>query len=187
MSKVPHVRVVDHDQIAELAAQATAEPRKRAHLLLHDGPADPVQRLMIVLQSNSYVRPHHHSRQWEMLVLQQGRGSLLIFDSSARLADLIELSPTAPVVQIPVGLWHGFVALERNTAVLEVKPGPYRANEFAHWAPEEGDANAERFVNGRQMRHLEQAGNIEQVAEPHTLRNNSVALGGEADMPRPPA
>ena len=146
MSKVPQVRVVDHDQIAELAAQATAEPRKRAHLLLHDGPADPVQRLMIVLQSNSYVRPHHHSRQWEMLVLQQGRGSLLIFDSSARLADLIELSPTAPVVQIPVGLWHGFVALERNTAVLEVKPGPYRANEFAHWAPEEGDANAERFV-----------------------------------------
>src|SRR6266498_4906152 len=102
MSKVRHVRVVDHDQIAELAAQATAEPRKRAHLLLHDGPADPVQRLIIVLQPNTYVRPHHHSRQWEMLVLQQGRGNLLIFDGDARLMDRIELSPSSSVAQIPI-------------------------------------------------------------------------------------
>jgi cupin fold WbuC family metalloprotein len=170
----------------ELAAQATAGPRKRAHLLLHDGPADPVQRLMIVLQPNSYVRPHYHSRQWEMLVLQQGRGSLLIFDSSARLADRIELSPTAPVVQIPVGLWHGFVVLERNTAVLEVKPATAPTNLLIGHR-RKVTPTLKDSLNGRQMRHLEQAGNIEQVAEPHTLRNNSVALGGEADMPRSPA
>jgi cupin fold WbuC family metalloprotein len=146
MLKSPRIQLIDRNQIEELASRATASPRKRAHLLLHDGPADPVQRLLIVLQPNSYVRPHHHSRQWEMLALQQGRGSLLIFDSSARLADRIELSPSAPIVQISVGIWHGFVVLERNTAVLEIKPGPYRANEFAHWAPEEGDADADRFV-----------------------------------------
>jgi cupin fold WbuC family metalloprotein len=71
MLKAPRIQVVDHKQIEELASQAKALPRKRAHLLLHHGPADPVQRLMIVLQPNSYVRPHHHSQQWEMLVLQQ--------------------------------------------------------------------------------------------------------------------
>jgi len=122
-----HVQIVDQDQIAELATRAGAAPRKRTHLLLHEGPADPVQRLMIVLQPNTYVRPHHHSRQWEMLVLQQGRGNLLIFDGDVRLMDRIELSPSSSVV-------------------LEIKPGPYRPNEFADWAPEEGDASASRFV-----------------------------------------
>jgi hypothetical protein len=46
----------------------------------------------------------------------------------------------------PDGVWHGFVVLEPNTAVLEIKPGPYVAKEFADWAPKEGDLNAGRFV-----------------------------------------
>jgi cupin fold WbuC family metalloprotein len=128
------------------AARARTVPRKRTHLLLHESPADPVQRLIIVLQPKTYVRPHHHSRQWEMLILQQGRGNLLIFDDDARLMDRIELSPRSSVVQIPIDVWHSFVVLERNTAVLEIKPGPYVPNEFADWAPEEGDATAIRFV-----------------------------------------
>jgi cupin fold WbuC family metalloprotein len=146
MLKAHNVQIIDHRQIAELATRARAVPRKRAHLLLHEGPADPVQRLIILLQPSTYVRPHHHSRQWEMLVLQQGRGNLLIFDGDARLMDRIELNPRSSVVQIPIGVWHGFVVLERNTAVLEIKPGPYVPNEFADWAPEEGDATATRFV-----------------------------------------
>jgi cupin fold WbuC family metalloprotein len=146
MLEAHNVQVVDHQQIAELATRAGAVPRKRAHLLLHEGPADPVQRLIIVLQPNTYVRPHHHSRQWEMLVLQQGRGNLLIFDGDARLLDRIELSPRSSMVQIPIGVWHGFVVLEPNTAVLEIKPGPYLPNEFADWAPQEGDASAGSFV-----------------------------------------
>jgi cupin fold WbuC family metalloprotein len=146
LSKAHKVQIVDHRQIADLATRARAVPRKRTHLLLHEGPADPVQRLIIVLQPKTYVRPHHHSRQWEMLVLQQGRGNLLIFDGDARLMDRIELSPSSSVLQIPIGVWHGFVVLEPNTAVLEIKPGPYLPNEFADWAPEEGDASAGSLV-----------------------------------------
>jgi cupin fold WbuC family metalloprotein len=148
MPEARRVQVIDHHQIEELAAQASAVRRKRAHLLLHDGPADPVQRLIITLQPNSYVRPHHHSRQWEMLILLQGRGALLTFDDNARLDDRIELSQTASVVQIPIGVWHGFIVLEQNTVVMEIKPGPFVPNEFADWGPEEGAANADIFVEG---------------------------------------
>jgi len=35
---------------------------------------------------------------------------------------------------------------QSQTTVLEVKPGPYRPNEFAEWSPEEGDAASGRFV-----------------------------------------
>jgi cupin fold WbuC family metalloprotein len=146
MSEPRRIQVIDRSQIEELAIQATAVPRKRAHLLLHDGPTDQVQRLLIALQPNSYVRPHRHSRQWELLILQQGRGALLIFDDPVRLVDRMELSSTASVIQIPIGIWHGFVVLERNTAVIEIKPGPFVPNEFADWAPDEGDANADTFV-----------------------------------------
>jgi cupin fold WbuC family metalloprotein len=116
MSEAHNVHIVDHRQIAELATRVRAVPRKRTHLLLHEGPTDPVHRLIIVLQPNTYVRPHHHSR---MLVLQQGRGNLLIFDGDACLMDRIELSPRSSAVQVPIGVWHGFVVLEANTAVLE--------------------------------------------------------------------
>ena len=146
MVKGERIELIDHRQIARLARQAATEPRKRAHLLLHDGPDDAVQRLLIVLQPGSYVRPHHHSRQWEMLVLQQGRGKLLSFSDGGHLLDRLEMSISSPIVQIPIGAWHGFLVLEPDTAVTEIKPGPYRPNEFAQWAPEEGDASAPEFV-----------------------------------------
>jgi len=104
MSEPRRIQVIDRFQIEELAMQATAVPRKRAHLLLHDGPTDQVQRLLIALQPNGYVRPLHHSRQWEMLILQQGRGALLIFDDTAQLVGRMGLSSTASVIQIPIGI-----------------------------------------------------------------------------------
>ena len=146
MPELEQVRIVARSQISDLASEAETAPRRRTHLLLHSGPQDQVQRLMIVLQPGSYIRPHHHSQQWELLVLLQGRGDLLRFDESGCLADRMELSRSAPVAQIPAGVWHGFVVLERDTAVLEIKPGPYRPNEFADWAPEEGAPDASRMV-----------------------------------------
>jgi cupin fold WbuC family metalloprotein len=140
------IQSLDERRLTELARESALAPRRRAHLLLHDGPHDQVQRLIIMLQPGSYVRPHHHSEQWEMLVLQQGCGDVLMFDEAGCLRDRIELSQRAPIVQIPVGLRHGFVVREPDTMVIEIKPGPYRSNEFAAWAPEEGDAKAARFV-----------------------------------------
>jgi cupin fold WbuC family metalloprotein len=139
------IQLIDHHMIADLASQAANSPRKRAHLLLHDGHDDQVQRLLIVLQPGSYVRPHHHSQQWEALVALQGRGHLLSFTENGRLLDRLEMSSSSPVAQIPIGAWHGFFVIEPNTAVMEIKPGPYRPNEFAEWAPPEGDAKVAGF------------------------------------------
>jgi cupin fold WbuC family metalloprotein len=139
-------QLVDHHAIMDLARKAADSPRKRAHLLLHAGHDDQVQRLLIVLQPGSYVRPHLHSQQWEMLVALQGRGQLLIFGEAGHLLDRVEMSSASPVVQIPIGAWHGFLVLEPDTAVMEIKPGPYRPNEFAEWAPPEGDAKVAAFL-----------------------------------------
>jgi cupin fold WbuC family metalloprotein len=147
MSELEPVCIVNSSRVRELASQAEGVPRRRTHLLLHNGHEDQVQRLMIVLQPGTYIRPHHHSQQWEMVVLLQGRGDLLRFDGSGCLTDRIELSSASQVAQIPAGVWHGFVVREKDTAVLEIKPGPYRPNEFADLAPDEGAPDAARIVN----------------------------------------
>jgi hypothetical protein len=50
MPELEQVRIVAQSQISDLASEAETAPRRRTHLLLHSGPQDQVQRLMIVLQ-----------------------------------------------------------------------------------------------------------------------------------------
>jgi cupin fold WbuC family metalloprotein len=140
------VNSVTESQIAALLEESRASVRRRAHLLLHAGHADPVQRLLIALQPGTYVRPHQHSAQWEMLTLHRGRADVLAFAADGTLRERHALHPSAPVIQIPQGTWHGAVVLEPDTIVMEVKPGPYRPNEFAAWAPEENAPSAAQFV-----------------------------------------
>ena len=146
MTNPDDFEVVSRATLAEMAHEAARSARKRVHLLLHDGHGDQVQRLIIVTQPGTYVRPHCHPEQWEMLVLLQGRGDLLRFDADGRIASRVQMSPAAPVAQIPTGVWHGFWVLEPGTAIMEVKPGPYRPSQFAEWAPPEGDAGVAEFL-----------------------------------------
>jgi len=137
----------DPAQLADLLRQAEASPRLRSHLLLHSGHDDPVQRLVIALRRGTYVRPHVHSHQWEMLTLLRGACDILFFDAAGQVTARTRLAPTASsVIQIPQGQVHGAVAMEDDTVVIETKPGPYRANEFMDWAPQEGDARTQPFL-----------------------------------------
>jgi cupin fold WbuC family metalloprotein len=140
------VHPVTQAQIAALLTEAEASPRRRAHLLLHAGHDDQVQRLLIALWPGTYVRPHQHSQQWEMLALHGGRADVLAFAPDGALLARHRLDQSAPVIQIPVGTWHAALALQPGTIVMEVKPGPYRANEFAAWTPEENSPAAAHVV-----------------------------------------
>jgi cupin fold WbuC family metalloprotein len=140
------VRLVAAAELRLLTEQAANAPRRRSHLLLHEGPDDQVQRLLIAAQPGTYVRPHRHSRQWELLIVQSGAADIVILGEAGEVLSRTRLDRTAPMVQIPVSAWHTCVVHEPDTVIIEVKPGPYRPNEFAEWAPEEGDERAARFV-----------------------------------------
>ena len=138
--------LLDEQQLSRLTQEAVASARRRSHILLHANHQDQVQRLLIGLEPDSYVRPHLHSVQWEMIVLLRGRLDLLIFGPEADLVQRLALGLASPIAQLPRGTWHSGVALQPQTLVLEVKPGPYRPNEFAEWAPQEGEGAAATFV-----------------------------------------
>jgi len=76
------------------------EPTKALDILLHENHQDQVQRLLIGLEPDSYVRPHLHSEQWEMVVLLRGRLDFLIFSAQAELVQRLSMSVASPVVQI---------------------------------------------------------------------------------------
>ena len=144
--KYPELQLVGAAQFSDLTGQAAAAPRKRSHLLLHAGPDDQVQRLIIAAQPGTYVRPHQHGSQWEMLILQSGCMDIVTFDADGTVLSRITLSRTSPIVQIPCLVWHTSVVREPDTIVVEIKPGPYAPNRFAQWAPEEGSERAGPFL-----------------------------------------
>lgn len=146
MTHIDRPQHVGERQLDELLRQAAAGARRRSHILLHQDHQDQVQRLLIAIEPDSYVRPHVHSEQWEMLVLLRGRLDLLIFSPRAELVQRLAMDVAAPVVQIPRGTFHGAVARSASV-VMEVKPGPYRPNEFAEWAPEEGGTATAAFLS----------------------------------------
>ena len=113
---------------------------------MHESHSDAVQRLIICAQPGTYVRPHQHSQQWEMLILQDGCMDIVSFDEDGKVESRITLDRNAPIVHIAKSAWHTCIVREPGTVVIEVKPGPYVANEFAAWSPAEGQDVTAKFV-----------------------------------------
>ena len=54
---------IDRRQLEDMLEKAAASARRRSHILLHADHQDQVQRLLIGLEPDSYVRRHVHSEQ----------------------------------------------------------------------------------------------------------------------------
>lgn len=145
------MKLVSQSLLDELVAQACASPRGRTHYNLHAGPADPVQRFLVVANRDSYFRPHRHAARAELAFVVRGRMDLVTFSAAGRVTARHALGEgTANLAyEAPPGTWHTVVAAGDGTAFLEVKQGPYdpaSSAEYAAWAPAEGAAAVAQFL-----------------------------------------
>ena len=132
----------------KLLSDAKMSPRRRSHLLLHESHADPTQRLLVAFDQGSYMQPHRHPEQWEMIVPMRGTLALLLFSDDGLVAERIELTAgSVPISQITVGAWHTVVAMTSSALMLEIKPGPFRVAEFFEQFPTENSPDAGRAAN----------------------------------------
>ena len=119
------------ETIDRLCREATASPRRRAHLNLHEDLEEDVQRLLIAMQPGTYVRPHRHPEPYKKaVILDSAKGTYLC--------------------EIPDQQWHGVTCLSDNTVVLEFKRGPYTPltlENFATWAPEENSNTCSEYMD----------------------------------------
>jgi cupin fold WbuC family metalloprotein len=134
----------------DLTSKASASPRRRAHLNIHDSASDPIQRFFVVAQRDSYFRPHKHLTKSELAIALRGRFDILTFDDDGRVLDRYDIGEGAThfAYEATQGTWHTLMALTDGCAFLEVKQGPYDpavAVDFAPWAPAEGDESVARY------------------------------------------
>lgn len=128
-----------------LLSDAKMSPRRRSHLLLHESHADPTQRLLVAFEQSTYIQPHRHPEQWEMIIPMRGTLVVLLFSDDGHIADRVELAAgSIPISQIAAGAWHTVVAMTSSALMLEIKPGPYRVAEFFGRFPIEKSPDAAR-------------------------------------------
>lgn len=147
-------RVCNQELLNRLCLDAKHAPRKRTHFEMHAGMHDPIQKFLNVMQIGSYIPPHLHRGEdrWESFQIIQGTIKAIIFNAEGKVLDTTTLNrDKGPyIVELPGDVWHAIVALEKDSALLELKPGPYdpeAAKYFAHWAPPEGDKQCVKFVH----------------------------------------
>jgi cupin fold WbuC family metalloprotein len=116
---------ITRENLTQLAAKASESPRLRTNLNLHPDVNDPVQRLAVTMDKESYVRIHRHPHTWELLSTLTGRLVVLIYNSAGQITDRLVLGEETRTLEIPAGVWHSAIALDNGSTFLEIKQGPY--------------------------------------------------------------
>jgi len=130
-------------------------PRLRIILPLHRTQDAAVQRMLNFFQPGTYVQPHIHPQpgQIETIQVLRGRIGFVMFDEQGAVRETHDLraANALGLIDIEPGIWHGLVALEPDTVILEIKKGPYSAmtdKDFAAWAPKEGTEGTAEYRQG---------------------------------------
>lgn len=146
-------RICNDQLLQNLFHESVQSPRKRTHFEMHSGQNDRIQKFLNVLQPGSYIPPHLHAEKgkWESFQIIRGAIKVILFSDEGVVNDTLILSAKSGnyIAEIAEKNWHSIVALEKDTALLELKPGPYdpdAAKHFAPWAPQEGDKHAPNVV-----------------------------------------
>ena len=137
------VSAIDETLLAACKEASRTSPRKRIILPLHKQAGATLQRILNGLQPGTYIRPHRHTTdRGESLIVLSGALLFITFRDDGTIDSSFRLAPgTAQFgIDIEGAVWHAFMALEPDTVLFEIKPGPYNAatdKKFAEWAPEE--------------------------------------------------
>lgn len=152
-------KTFDAHYLNDLTTQAMSSPRLRQNRNIHKHYQDVCQRLFNAIEPGSYIRPHRHvseSRE-ELLIAIRGLMALITFDDQGCVTDIFRFgsekyaSDLAVGVEVAFSTWHTVIALEPGCVLLEVKAGPFdptRPKDLAAWAPEEGSAIAQVYLQG---------------------------------------
>jgi len=152
------VSAIDEELVLQAVAASRESPRKRIIQPLHKEGAAVLQRMLNAIQPGSYIRPHRHAvDRAESIIVIAGSLLYLVFNEKGEVSQFLELRAGTACFGVDTegGVWHSFLAMEPDTVLFEVKPGPYDAvndKEFASWAPVESGPQATEYLEVLQKR-----------------------------------
>jgi len=149
------VIVISDTLINETIEKSRSSSRGRAMFTFHNSENDVLQRMLNAIQPGSYVQPHRHASppKSESIVLLRGKLCFVTFTEAGDFDEHFILLPGSDKTGIDIkpGIFHTYFAIEKDTVVYEVKPGPFDKHtdkEFASWSPVEGSEEVEEYMKG---------------------------------------
>lgn len=143
------MKLINTELLDCITEKAKESSRKRMNHNFHETLDDPINRLINVIEPDSYVPPHRHLNpdKPEIAIILRGKAASLTFDNNGNILECIILDPSTGNygMEIEPGTWHSLLVLESGTAMYEVKPGPFAPlspDNFAPWAPAASDEQA---------------------------------------------
>lgn len=143
------MKLITKELLNKVSEEAEASPRLRMNHNFHESPDSPIQRMLNALEPGTYLPPHRHKNpdREEMYLVLRGKLITFFFDDNGNITERIELNPAEGKygIEIPPGVWHSIVVLEKGTVIYEAKQGPYiplSKENFAPWAPDVNDVEA---------------------------------------------
>jgi cupin fold WbuC family metalloprotein len=136
--------IITAELIKSAIDMSRKSPRGRIIYPFHKSHNDNLHRMLNVIQPYSYVQPHRHSNppKAESVIVIKGSIAYITFDQNGKVEETIKLSNQSNEIGFDTepDIYHTFFALEQDTVLFEVKPGPYQKSldkDFAKWAPQE--------------------------------------------------
>jgi len=148
------VTCIDHALISQAIQMSRPSPRKRIILPFHRAAGDKMHRMLNAVQPGSYIRPHRHLHppKAESVIVLKGTILYVVFNAQGDVTGKWTLSAVSHSIGVDSepGVMHTFIAMEEDSVMFEVKPGPYDPiddKDFAVWAPEEGQPECSMFLD----------------------------------------
>lgn len=145
--------LISADLIDQCIIASRQSPRRRIIQPLHKTSDAQLHRMLNAMQPGSYIQPHRHlfpPKAESVIVL---RGAILVFIfANNGIVDTIHTIKAGSInigIDSEPGVFHTFAAIEKDTVLFEVKPGPYNQaddKDFAPWAPAEGTPGAKEYL-----------------------------------------
>lgn len=143
--------VIGTELVRQAVEASRTSPRRRIILPLHKSPDATLHRMLNAIQPYSYIQAHRHLHppKPESIIVLQGAIITFVFGETGQVEETAVLAAGTAAfgIDFEPGVLHTFFALQPDTVLFEVKPGPYEAQtdkDFAPWAaaensPEAGD------------------------------------------------
>jgi len=146
------VRITKQDLDA-LKILAEKNTRKRVRVCAHKDVNDLVHEMLIVLNKDTYIRPHKHLEKNESFHIVDGVADVVIFDGEGNIADVIAMGDYASgkpfYYRLNAPLYHSLCIHSEFIILHEVTKGPFCKDEvsLAPWAPsEENEREIKEFL-----------------------------------------
>lgn len=144
---------INNELISGLLLKASQAERRRTNYNFHKTPGDTLQRMLNILNTGTYIRPHKHENpdKREAFIILRGKVLVVTFHDDGSILDHFVLDQTQAhfACEIAPKTWHTIICIEDNSVLYELKDGPYQPENdkvFAAWSPMEGSEYAGEFI-----------------------------------------